>query len=98
MTINWTYRKDRATLKSCVSRLRVKTRRATREEKHDETAERHEDPRQSEIRVCRRVASESPLSVLCQQGRRRRAERRVGDFPLDGGRRDRSRTRTPRLS
>ena len=51
-------------------------RAATREESRDETAERHQDPRQPQGRVRRRIAGEPPLPVFRKQGRRRRPERR----------------------
>ena len=61
------------------------------------TAQRHQDPRQPQGRVRRRIAGEPPLPLFREQGRRRRPERRRGAVPLDRRRRDRPRARPPRL-
>src|SRR6266513_3670006 len=63
-----------------------------------ESADRHQDPRQPQGRVRRRIAGQPPLSLLRRQGRRGRPERRLGAIPLHGGRRDRARARAPRVS
>ena len=60
-------------------------------------AERLEDRRQPEGRLCRRIAGQPPLPVFREQGRRRRPERRGGAVPLHRRRRDRPRARPPRV-
>src|SRR5205809_1096595 len=64
----------------------------------NESAERHQDPREPQGGVRRRIAGQPPLSVFRREGGRRRPERRLGAVPLHGRRRNRARARAPRVS
>src|SRR5258706_4368289 len=54
----------------------------------DHESQGYQDRTESEGRLCRRIAGQSPLPVLRGQGGRRRLQRCVGGISLDPGKRE----------